>query len=79
MNYFILPGGSELAARLHVARTACRLAERRVVAVSRAEEVNHHILIYLNRLSDLLFVMARWANQLEGVQDIPWSGGQRGI
>lgn len=77
MNSFILPGGSELAARLHVARTACRLAERRVVALSREEKVNRHILIYLNRLSDLLFAMARWANQLEGVQDIPWTGGQR--
>lgn len=72
MNYFVLPGGSELAARLHVARTTCRLAERRIVTLSRTEAVNHHSLIYLNRLSDLLFALARWANQLEGVEDIPW-------
>jgi len=72
MKWFILPGGSELAARLHVARTTCRLAERRAIALGRAEPISHHGLVYLNRLSDLLFAMARRANKLEGTADIPW-------
>lgn len=75
--HFILPGGSELAARLHTARTACRLAERRVVALSHHEPVNRHVVVYLNRLSDLMFAMARRANQLEGVPDVAWEGGKR--
>ena len=72
MKWFILPGGGELAARLHVARTTCRLAERRVVTLRRAESITPHTVVYLNRLSDLLFVMARHANKLEGIEDIPW-------
>ncbi len=74
LHHFVLPGGCELAARLHVARTACRLAERRCVALSRQQPLSEPVLAYLNRLSDLLFVMARWANQLEGVPDIVWTG-----
>lgn len=74
LREFILPGGCELAARLHVARTACRHAERRCVALARNEQVNTHVLVYLNRLSDLLFVLARRANQLEGVADVVWPG-----
>jgi len=72
MRYFILPGGCELAARLHIARTTCRAAERTVVALSHDEPVEPHVLKYLNRLSDLLFAMARRANQLQGVDDVPW-------
>ncbi|QNN24658.1 cob(I)yrinic acid a,c-diamide adenosyltransferase [Planctomycetales bacterium ZRK34] len=72
MRYFILPGGCELAARLHVARTTCRAAERAVVRLAHAEPVEAHLVQYLNRLSDLLFAMARRANQLEGVEDVPW-------
>ena len=74
LREFILPGGCELAARLHVARTACRCAERRCVVLARDEQVNTYVLIYLNRLSDLLFALARRANQLEGVEDVVWPG-----
>jgi cob(I)alamin adenosyltransferase len=73
MRQFILPGGSELAARLHVARTICRRAERRCVSLAHHEPIGDFIIIFLNRLSDLLFAMARRANQLEGVSDVPWS------
>ena len=64
LRQFILPGGCELSARLHVARTACRCAERRCVALARSEQVNPHVLVYLNRLSDLLFALARRASTL---------------
>lgn len=72
LTRFILPGGGELAARLHLARTVGRRAERQVVALSQAEPVDPQALIYLNRLSDLLFALARRANQLEGLDDVPW-------
>ena len=75
MKHFILPGGSELAARLHLARTVCRRAERACVAL-QAEDANvSGAVIYLNRLSDLLFALARLANQQAGVEDVPWTGG----
>jgi cob(I)alamin adenosyltransferase len=72
LRHFILPGGSVAAASLHMARCVCRRAERRVAALARAERVNPHCLAYLNRLSDLLFVMARVANAREGAEDLPW-------
>jgi cob(I)alamin adenosyltransferase len=72
MKHFILPGGCELAARLHVARTICRRAERLCVSLSSRETIGADIVIYLNRLSDLLFAMSRRANQLAGVDDVPW-------
>ncbi|HOQ29568.1 MAG TPA: cob(I)yrinic acid a,c-diamide adenosyltransferase [Armatimonadota bacterium] len=72
LRHFILPGGTLAAATLHVARCVCRRAERRVAALARAERVNPHCLVYLNRLSDLLFVMARVANAREGIKDLPW-------
>lgn len=72
MRYFILPGGCELAARLHIARTTCRAAERSVVTLMHGEPADARIVHYLNRLSDLLFAMARRANQLAGVDDVPW-------
>ena len=62
LKEFILPGGTESAAVLHLARTVARRAERLVVALAAQAEINPHALIYLNRLSDLLFVMARAAN-----------------
>ena len=72
LENFILPGGSAGAARLHVARTVCRRAERRVVALARQEPVGAHPVTYLNRLSDLLFVMARYENRSRGVSDVLW-------
>ena len=72
LKTFILPGGTELAARMHVARTVCRRAERGVVALAKHEPVNEDVVVYLNRLSDYLFAMARWANYTAGVADVPW-------
>jgi cob(I)alamin adenosyltransferase len=72
LQRFILPGGTEGAARLHLARSICRRAERRVVALLRDEEVNPLILKYMNRLSDLLFVLARTINQKAGQIEEVW-------
>jgi cob(I)alamin adenosyltransferase len=72
LREFILPGGSELAARLHVARTVCRRAERLLVDFALDRPVPSMILTYMNRLSDWLFVQARAANQHAGIADIPW-------
>ncbi len=73
---FILPGGSPAAAQLHLARTVCRRAERLVVGLGQqpCEDVPGVIVVYLNRLGDLLFVLARVVNQLAGVADVPWKG-----
>jgi cob(I)alamin adenosyltransferase len=78
LKTFILPGGTPAAAFLHVARTACRRAERAVVLLTEAEPVRAELLRYLNRLSDLLFVMARVANHRAGVADVPWLGRDTG-
>ena len=72
LKNFVLPGGSEIGARLHLARTVCRRAERSVVALSAAEDVPQVAVKYLNRLSDLLFQLARTANRLCNVQDVAW-------
>ena len=72
LKQFILPGGTEAACRLHMARTICRRAERRVVALAMDRPVSNVIVRYLNRLSDWLFVMARLANLRGGVEDVPW-------
>ena len=72
LRQFILPAGGEAACRLHLARTICRRAERRIVAFAMDRPVPHVIITYLNRLSDWLFVMARLANQRAGVEDVPW-------
>ena len=71
LRRFILAGGSQAGASLHVARTVCRRAERNVVGLGSAQ-VEPEILIYLNRLSDLLFVMARVANRRDGVPELEW-------
>lgn len=71
-KHFVLPGGSGTAALLHQARTLCRRAERTVVALAAVEPVSALLLVWLNRLSDLLFVMARLANARAGVADVPW-------
>jgi cob(I)alamin adenosyltransferase len=72
LRNFILPGGSRGAAALHLARTVCRRAERRALSARREAPLREDVLVYLNRLSDLLFVLARCANQLHGVADVPW-------
>ncbi len=70
---FILPGGTVGAAQLHVARTVCRRAERLLASLRREEPVGQHTLAYLNRLSDALFVLARWENRLRGVPEPLWN------
>jgi cob(I)alamin adenosyltransferase len=75
LTSFILPGGSEAAARLHVARAAVRRAERAACALAAGEAVNPAALAYLNRLSDYLFVLARWVNA-QGAGDVLWVPGQ---
>ena len=72
LKNFILPGGTPKAAAFHLARTVCRRAERSVVTLSRDEQINRGIIQYLNRLSDLLFVLARAVNQQTGQPDIAW-------
>ena len=72
LESFILQGGCEAGARLHFARTVCRRAERRLVALAEQEPVLSVFLAYLNRLSDLLFVLARLANHRAGHSEIPW-------
>ncbi|MDZ4831719.1 MAG: cob(I)yrinic acid a,c-diamide adenosyltransferase [Phycisphaerae bacterium] len=69
---FVMPGGTELAARLHVARTVCRRAERCMIHLSHGEPVSSGAITWINRLSDLLFAMARQANQVAGIADVPW-------
>ena len=73
LTSFILPGGTKLAAALHLSRTVCRRTERRVVPLAAAGEVDGLVVIYLNRLSDLLFTLARVANHRHGVKDVPWN------
>lgn len=72
LQNFILPGGSPGAAHLHVARCVCRRAERVLVALARQETVGPFTVTYVNRLSDALFVMARWENRWRGVDDVLW-------
>ena len=72
LRQFILAGGGNGGALLHIARTVCRRAERRVVSLSEKVEVNPSVIEYLNRLSDFLFVMARVVNHREGKQEILW-------
>jgi cob(I)alamin adenosyltransferase len=75
LTQFILPGGSPPAAQLHQARTVCRRTERLVVHLVRTDQdVSHDLLVYLNRLSDFLFVLARAVNHRAGVADVPWRG-----
>ena len=72
LREFILPGGTEGAAMLHVCRSVCRRAERAVVALGREEPLDGGVVPYLNRLSDLLFVWARLENHEAGQADVPW-------
>ncbi len=72
LTAFVLPGGSVIGAFLHLARTVCRRAERAVISLERDQPVDPLIIVYLNRLSDLLFVLARYVNQSSGVLEDPW-------
>jgi len=72
LRAFVLPGGAPGAAALHLARTVCRRAERSVVRLAETEEVRPLVVVYLNRLSDLLFTLARWENKRAGVGDVEW-------
>jgi cob(I)alamin adenosyltransferase len=75
LKSFVLPGGSELAARLHVARSVCRRAERMTLAASREHELDPLVHAYLNRLSDLLFILSRYANAADGLAEPLWKPG----
>jgi cob(I)alamin adenosyltransferase len=75
LTSFILPGGAAAAAWCHLARTVCRRAEREVVTLAREESINPQVIVYLNRLSDLLFVLARVYNN-QGRDDVLWQPGQ---
>ena len=72
LTQFILPGGSKAAAHLHMARTICRRAERRVVALMETAEIDQAIVIYLNRLSDLLFTLSRFVNYTDSYKETVW-------
>ncbi len=75
LRSFVLPGGTSASAYLHLARTVCRRAERTLVSLMQSEPVNKHAFIYLNRLSDLFFVMARYLNE-KGQNDVLWIPGK---
>lgn len=72
LTNFILPGGSETAAQIHIARSICRRVERQTVALSKKQSVDPVIIKYLNRLSDLLFTLARFINKRENIKEVIW-------
>ena len=74
LSNFILPGGSKTASLLHLARTVCRRAERNIVALSEIESVNSDIIMYINRVGDLLFTQARYVNYKKKIPEIIWKG-----
>ena len=77
LKNFILPGGSLVGAQLHFARSLARRAEREVVALGESEKINPLIIVYLNRLSDFLFMLARKQNFQKGVKETIWVGGKK--
>lgn len=79
LKSFILPGGTVVASYLHFARTVCRRAERQVVKLSHNEDIGDVVIVYLNRLSDFLFVIARFANALEKHEEVKWVSGKRSV
>lgn len=79
LHNFILPGGVQAAAFVHLARSIVRRAERDVVALSQKKEVDSEIIKYLNRLSDFLFVLARILNQQSGINDVIWKGNGKNV
>jgi cob(I)alamin adenosyltransferase len=78
LNSFILPGGGKVSGFLHQARTVCRRAEREILRLSREEEISEWLLKYVNRLSDLLFVLSRWVSKNLGEPEYLWERGLRG-
>lgn len=72
LKNFIIPGGTKGSSLLHVSRTICRRVERSVIELSQVEKVDSHLIVFFNRLSDLLFILARFENQLSGQSDIIW-------
>lgn len=76
LKSFILPGGTRAASSLHLARTVCRRAERQVITLTDTATIPGGIVVYLNRLSDLLFMLARLANHRAGLPDVQWQGGK---
>jgi cob(I)alamin adenosyltransferase len=76
LSTFIVPSGTKAATTLHVARTVARRAERRTLALARKEEVNPHVVTYLNRLSSLLYALARVVNKRSGVQEAKWAASR---
>ncbi len=72
LKTFILPGGTQQACAIHLARTICRRAEREVVTAMEVDPIQSSVAIYLNRLSDFFFVASRWVNHTEEVPDVPW-------
>jgi cob(I)alamin adenosyltransferase len=78
LKTFVLPGGSRGAALLHLARTVCRRAERKLVQLAQSESVRDEAIRYINRLSDALFVLARLENLRSGIADVPWISGRKG-
>lgn len=74
LTSFIIPGGSVSSAHIHLARSICRRAERKLVLLNRSEKLNPELVPFFNRLSTLLFNLARYANKLEGMDDEVWSG-----
>jgi len=74
LKHFILPGGTKTASLLHHARTVCRRAERKMVTLNKKRRINQNIISYMNRLGDLLFVMARYANRKKRVEETIWKG-----
>ena len=79
LTAFVLPGGTQPAAYLHLARTACRRAERDIVGLDSENEVRPELLQYVNRLSDLFFVLARLANRRADIADVPWIGRGKNV
>jgi cob(I)alamin adenosyltransferase len=77
LQSFILPGGGTVSAFLHQARTVCRRAERQILRLAREEEIGEHVVPYVNRLSDLLFVLSRWSGKQRGEQEYLWERGLR--
>jgi cob(I)alamin adenosyltransferase len=75
LRSFVLPGGGRIGAYLHQCRTVCRRAEREILRLSRAEEINHDVIKYVNRLSDLFFVLSRWISKQTGEPEYLWQRG----